>query len=162
MYSVADFISKFKIGARPNLFRVDVDMMGQMCQFMCKGAQIPGRTTGKMPINYMDNGFYLAGDTTYQDWTISVINDINFDVRFRLEDWMNMIKMQGTSLGVSGYSYMFDSRITQLDALGNDVVTYVLYNSFPVDISPIDLNWENRGSIQDYQVIFTFTHFGKE
>ncbi len=162
MYNLSDFISKFKIGARPNLFRVEIDALGEKCQFMCKGAQIPGRSIGKMPIAYLDNQFYLGGDTTYQDWTVTVLMDTDFYVRYRLEEWMNNIKGQGATKGYSGLNYLLDGRVIQMDALGNDVVTYVLYNMYPVDISPVDLSWESTSTIEEFQAIFSFSHFGKE
>lgn len=161
-YNISDFISRFQIGARSNLFRVEIDALGENGQFMCKGAQIPGRSVGKMPISYLDNMFYLGGDTTYQDWTVSVLVDTDFSVRFKIEEWMNKIKGQGASTGYSGLSYLMDGRVTQIDGLGNDIVTYILYNMFPIDISPIDLNWETPSTIEEFQAIFSFTHFGKE
>lgn len=161
-YNISTFISKFKIGARPNLFKVEIDALGDKCQFMCKGAQIPGRSIGKMPIAYLDNQFYLGGDSTYQDWTVSVLVDTDFSIRFKLEEWMNTIKGQGSSTGYSGLGYLQTGRVTQIDALGNDIVTYILYNLYPVDISPIDLNWETTSTIEEFQAIFSFSHFGKE
>lgn len=162
MYSVSNFISKFQIGARPNLFRVEIDQLGNSCQFMCKGAQIPGRSVSKLPVTYLDSQFYIGGDTTYQDWSINVMNDIDYDVRFRLEDWMNMIKQQGETRGHAGWTYLMDGRVTQLGPNGEDVITYVLFNMFPVDVTPIDLSWETTSTIEEYQVTFSFSHFGKE
>lgn len=161
-HGLTTFINKFKIGARPNLFRVETFILGDDCEFFCKGAQIPGRSINKMPISYLDNQFYLGGDTTYQDWTINVMNDIDFNIRFKIEEWMNLVKQQGNSRGFSGWSYLNDIRVTQLDSMGNDVITYILYNAFPIDTSPIDLSWETESAIQEYQTIFSFTHFGKE
>lgn len=162
MYSVTDFLGKFSVGARPNLFRVEVPMLGNTCSFMVKGAQIPGRSISKLPVTYLDNQFYVGGDTSYQDWTINVLNDINYDVRFRLEDWMNSIKGQGESSGVSGWQYLNNGEVTQIDSRGNDVVTYILYNMYPVDVTPIDLSWDTMSQIEEYQVTFSFSHFGKK
>jgi len=161
MYNISNFLSKFQIGARPNLFRVDVPMLGRTAPFMVKGAQIPGRTISKVPVNYRDNQFFVSGDTTYQDWTINVLNDINYDVRFRLEDWMNKIKEQGETRGVSGWDYLADGTVTQLDNNGEDVITYKMFNMFPVDVTPIDLSWDTTSAIEEYQVTFSFSHFGK-
>ena len=162
MYSISDFISKFKIGARPNLFRVELPQLGNNCSFFCKGAQIPGRSISKLGVTYLDTQFFIGGDTTYQDWTINIINDIDFDLRFRLEAWMNLIKQQGEVKGYSGWSYLVDGQVTQLDSNGGDVVTYKMYNMFPVDVTPIDLSWETSSTIEEYQVTFSFSHFGKE
>lgn len=160
-YSVSNFISKFQVGARPNLFRVEIDMLGNNCPFMVKGAQIPGRSISKLPVAYLDNQFFIGGDTTYQDWSINIINDINFDIRFKLEDWMNIIKQQGETKGFSGWDYFTNGIVTQLDGNGEDVVSYKLFNMYPVDITPIDLSWDTTSTIEEYQVTFSFSHFGK-
>ena len=162
MYSITNFLGKFQIGARPNLFRVEIPMLGNTCPFLVKGAQIPGRTISKTPVNYLDNQFFVGGDTTYQDWTINVLNDINYDIRFRLEDWMNSIKQQGQTSGVSCWQYLKDGQVTQIGSKGEDVITYTMYNMFPVDVTPIDLSWDTTSAIEEYQVTFSFSHFGKD
>jgi len=161
MYSISDFISNFRIGARPNLFRVEISLLGSKCKFFCKGAQIPGRSTSKVPVTFLDTQFFIAGDTTYQDWTINILNDSNYDIRFKLEDWLNTIKQQGEVKGYSGWSYLTDGEVTQIGTAGEDIVTYTLYNMFPIDVTPIDLSWDTTSTIEEYQATFSFSHFGK-
>ena len=81
-------------GARPNQFQVSIGGVGANVadslgggegkaniQFLCRAAQIPAMRIGEVPIPYRGRTLYLAGDRTFDDWTITVINDARFTVR---------------------------------------------------------------------------------
>jgi len=161
MPTITEFLSQFQAGARPNLFRVEIPFLGERISFMAKGAQLPAKTISKVPVNFMDNIFYVAGDTSYQDWTVTVINDTDFSVKFALENWMNVIKTSGQTAGDKGWSYLSEAYAIQLDALGNDIVTYKMFNVFPTDMSAIELSWDSKSTVEEMQLTLSFSHFGK-
>ena len=82
---LADFAANMaQGGARPNLFRVDLDPagpilsgLGQKFSFLCKASAIPASTVGVIPVPFRGRILKLAGDRTYADWTITVINDMD-------------------------------------------------------------------------------------
>src|SRR6185312_6992689 len=100
-FNVTDFRSQLPgDGARSNLFEVSLQfpiwvpnavLSGQKSNFMCKAAQLPGSTIGIAPLFYFGREIKLAGNRTYQDWTVQVINDEDFLIRNTLESWMNGI-----------------------------------------------------------------------
>lgn len=161
MPNISEFISQFQIGARPNLFRIEIPFLGERISFMASGAQLPAKTISKLPVNFMDNIFYVAGDTSFQDWTITVINDIDFSIKFALENWMNIIKTNGQTSGDKGWNFLSEGYVVQLDALGNDVVTYKMFNMFPTDMAAIELSWDSKSTIESFQITFSMSHFGK-
>jgi hypothetical protein len=161
MPDIASFVSQFSIGARPNLFRVEIPFLGDRLAFLAKGAQLPAKTISKVPVNFMDNIFYIAGDTSYQDWTITVINDVDFSVKFAIENWMNIIKANGQTIGDKGWGYLSEGYVTQLDGLGNDIVTYKFFNMFPTDMAAIELSWDSKSTVEEFQLTFSYSHFGK-
>lgn len=79
-------------GARPNLFDVTLAFpsyvtlggaAAPLTTFMAKAAQMPGATMGMAPLFYFGREVKLAGNRTWQDWTIQIINDENFLIRKR-------------------------------------------------------------------------------
>lgn len=159
--TIAEFVSQFSLGARPNLFRVEIPFLGDKLTFMAKGAQLPARTISKLPVNFMDNIFYIAGDTSYQDWTITVINDTDFAVKFAVENWMNIIKANGQTVGARGWNYLSEAYVTQLNAMGGDLITYKMFNVFPTDMAAIELSWDSKSTVEEIAITFSFSHFGK-
>ena len=57
--------------------------------FLCRSAQIPALTIGEVAVPYRGRQIYLAGDRTYDAWTVTIMNDRNYSVRSFLESWMD-------------------------------------------------------------------------
>ena len=68
-------------GARANQF--EVTMVGGGAQglqsrnfsFLCRSAQIPALTIGEVAVPYRGRQIFLAGDRTYDAWTVTIMND---------------------------------------------------------------------------------------
>ena len=87
-------------GARPNLFQVTlnnpagglgVDIDADMTSFMCEATQLPASTIGTLIVPFRGRQLKLAGDRTFDVWTTTIINDVNFKLRNAFETWMNAI-----------------------------------------------------------------------
>ena len=85
---VDDFKSKLVGGgARPNLYKVTMNYPSyaqgdvELTSFMCKAAQLPASVIAPLEVNFRGRKLQMAGDRTFEPWTITVINDIGFEVR---------------------------------------------------------------------------------
>ena len=74
-------------GPRANRFRVFLPRAGNKIEFLCKGAQIPAATLGEVPVSFRGHILKLAGDRTFADWSVTIINDMEFSARTALEAW---------------------------------------------------------------------------
>ena len=94
-------ISQFKTrpaggGARPNLFEVHIPSFptaatsaggiwsGEVVEdfrFMCKAAAMPASNSGVVDVPFRGRILKVAGDRTFDTWTITVINDEDFLIR---------------------------------------------------------------------------------
>jgi hypothetical protein len=156
-------------GARPNLFQVTMTFpafttestsSSQALTFLCKAAQLPGSTVGTVPLFYFGRELKFAGNRNFADWTITVINDENFKVRKAFESWMNSINSHATNLrndtalAPSGYSV--DAKVDQYDKAGSIIKSYKFVGAFPVDLSPIDLDWGANDSIEEFTTTLAY------
>ena len=158
-------------GARPNLFEVSIPNTSDSSfwsgnadfAFFCRASQIPGMTIGSVPVNYFGRQVKLAGNKTYADWTVTVINDENFAHRSQFEAWMNGINSASGNVraGSGGASdYTQTCKVTQLSKTGGSGVRfYSLHYAFPTDLSPITLDWGDNDTIEEYTVTFSFDYF---
>ena len=159
-------------GARPNLFSVSLvfptiaangNAAGQKATFMAKSAQLPGSTVGTVPVFYFGREMKFAGNRTFTDWTLQIINDEDFIIRNSLESWMNAINSHagnirdGAAVGPS--SYTVDAEVTQYGKAGNVLKTYKFVGLFPLDIAPIDLDWGSNDTIEEYSTTFAFQYW---
>jgi len=169
-FNVADFRAQMiGDGARPNLFAVTLTFpnialnsvaSGQKVTFMAKTAQLPGSTIGTVPVYYFGREMKFAGNRTFADWTLTIINDEDFSIRNSLESWMNAINSHAGNVrnagaaGSNGYSV--DAAVTQFGKTGNTLKKYNFVGLFPIDLAPIDLDWGSNDAIEEYQTTFAY------
>ena len=169
-FNVAEFrANMIGDGARPNLFSVSLVFptvaqngvaAGQKTTFMAKTAQLPGSTVGTVPLYYFGRELKFAGNRTFTQWTLQIINDEDFTIRNALESWMNSINSHATNVrdaaasNPSGYSV--DAIVTQYGKKGDVLKTYKFVGLFPIDVAPIDLDWGSNDSIEEYSVTFDY------
>ena len=95
----------------------------------------------------------LAGDRTFEAWTITIINDTGFEVRNAFEQWSNGINSHNGNTGLSNPTdYQADAIIEQLDKEGNTTKTYDFRGLWPSNIGAIDVSYESADTIQEFTV----------
>lgn len=169
-FNVAEFRSNMiGDGARPNLFQVTLTFptvatngvaAGQKATFMAKAAQLPGSTVGTVPVYYFGRELKFAGNRTFTDWTLQIINDEDFTVRNSIESWMNAINSHSSNVRAAGAAnplgYTVDAEVTQYGKTGDALKTYKFVGLYPLDLAPIDLDWGSNDTIEEYAVTFAY------
>lgn len=160
-FNISSFTSNFAgDGARPNLFEVSVPRIGQNFSFLCKAAQLPGSTVGVVEVPYFGRNIKYAGNRTFPEWTVTVINDEDFAVRNALEILMQDINShEENQASVLSDGYQFDAIVSQYSKTGEIIKTYEFKGMFPTDIAPIDLDWGSNDTIEEYAVTFAYQYW---
>ena len=164
---VDDFKSKLRGGgARPNLFKATINFPGyangdaELTSFLCETAQLPGSTFGTIVVPFRGRQLKMAGDRTFAPWTVTIINDTDFQVRNSMERWMNGINAHSANTGLtSPIAYEADLFIEQLDRDGTSLKKYTLRGAFPTEVSPIDVSYASNDEIERFTVTFEFQYF---
>ena len=156
-------------GARPNLFSVSLtfpalvsngSLAGQKITFMAKAAQLPGSTVGNVPVYYFGREMKFAGNRTFADWTLTIINDEDFTIRNAFENWLNNINSHSGNLrsvnATSPSNYTCDAEVIQYGKTGNELKKYKFVGMFPLDVAPIDLDWGSNDTIEEFSVTFAY------
>ena len=172
-FNVAEFrANMIGDGARPNLFKVSLTFptiaengtaASQKATFMAKSAQLPGSTIGTVPVYYFGRELKFAGNRTFTDWTLQIINDEDFAIRNALESWMNSINSHAGNVrsgsAINPSSYSVDAIVTQYGKSGQELKSYKFVGLFPVDVAAIDLDWGSNDSIEEYAATFAFQYW---
>ena len=164
---VDDFKSKLRGGgARPNLFKATINFPGyadgdaELTSFLCETAQLPGSTFGTIVVPFRGRQLKMAGDRTFAPWTVTIINDTDFQVRNAMERWMNGINAHSANTGLtSPIAYESDVFVEQLDRDGSSLKKYTLRGAFPTEVSPIDVSYATNDEIERFTVTFEFQYF---
>jgi hypothetical protein len=160
-------------GARPTLFQVQLNTkfnteLGSVSPFMVQGASLPGSNITPIEVGYWGRKIKVAGDRTFDDWSVTVMNDEDFKVRQILETWHNRINSVLGNLNTTGSAapdnYKEDATVTQYGkAAGQDrsgaLRSYKFVGLFPTQIGPIELSWEDNNRIETFQVNFSYDYY---
>lgn len=167
-------------GARPNLFEVAIPTLppdinydstaeGQAnFSMLCKAAALPASNIAPIDVPFRGRIFKVAGDRTFDTWTVTIINDQNFVIRNVMELWMQKIGQYGDGSGATDPNeYMVDAYVKQFkksrSATGFNTPTgegleaaalYKFYDIFPTNISQIDLSYDTSDTIEEFTVEF--------
>jgi hypothetical protein len=182
---MANTLSDFKKalsggGARPNLFEVAIPTLpegiayengsdGQLnFSMLCKAAALPASNIAPIDVPFRGRIFKVAGDRTFDTWTVTIINDQDFVIRNVMELWMQKIGQYGDGSGATDPNeYMVDAYVKQLrrspSATGFNspvgtgleaAALYKFYDIFPTNISQIDLSYDTSDTIEEFTVEF--------
>ena len=162
--------------ARPNLFEVvlafpdgvvdaSVNDLDAKSRFLVKAAALPASNITPINVRFRGRVLKIAGDRTFDEWTITVINDTDFAIRSSFERWMNsMAKVSDTSGNTNPADYTRDASVYQLgrsavapnsqESAQNMPIlrTYKFYSVFPTNISQMDLSYDQPDSIEEFTV----------
>lgn len=150
-------------GARQNLFQVQINNPANSSgdaktRFMCQAAQMPGSDIGVIPIFYFGRQMKVAGDRTFAEWTVTIINDEDFLIRNAMEEWSNQInRLQRNVREIARYKSV--AQVTQFSKGGDKLRTYEFNGIFPSNISPIEMDWSTTDQIELFQVTFQYDYW---
>ena len=165
-------------GARPNLFECELffpdeaipvnsskDEIADKSRFLVKAAQLPASNIAPILIPFRGRNLKIAGDRTFEPWTITVINDVDFKIRTAFERWMNLINKHEDNAGLTDpTAYQKDLFVRQLGRASLEGGTptsasqlpvlkmYKFHGTFPTNISDIALSYDSSDTIEEFSV----------
>ena len=160
--TISNFKSKLPGGgARSNLFEVVLTFPDtaqpdsavlEKARFLVKAANLPASNVSPIEVPFRGRILKIAGDRTFDSWTVTVINDTDFAIRSAFERWQNTINRLSDNTGlVNPADYQADAYIYQLDRDGSTLRSYRFYDTFPTQVGQIELAYDQPG-IQEFTV----------
>lgn len=158
-------------GARNTLFQVNITnpvngAADIKVPFMCKAAALPPSTLASIPLGYFGRKIQIAGDRTYEPWTVTLFNDEDFVIRNAMEEWSHSINSAVGNLreaaSASPSLYKADAQITQFSKTGIPLRVYRMVGIFPTDISSIDMAWDANDTVEEFTVTFNVDYWEVE
>lgn len=158
-------------GARPSLFNVfmsapagiGIDNVSvDKFRFVCKTAELPESNVSQIDVPYFGRKIKVAGERSFNDWAVSVLNDEDFSVRSMFETWSNAINRMVANVrdpAVATENYKVDLDVIQYGKDGSTIRAYQLVGAFPTQIGAIGLNWETANSIEEFGVTFAYDYW---
>ena len=164
-------ISQFKTklgagGSRPNQFNVILAWPAIIGAgtgddaLLVTSAALPASNVNPTIVQYRGREVKLAGERTFDPWTITVLNDSSMKLRGKFESWSNLMNNRHDNGGkISPAEYMCDMEVHQLDRNDKRVRGYKIFNAFPITVSEVALAYSANDVISEFNVTFQYSHF---
>jgi len=156
-------------GARANQFFVALSFPGYVSAgpaastqgaFLCSATTLPGSVVNPTIVQYRGREVKFAGERTFAPWTVTIMNDVSFNIRNALEQWMSgMNGLKDNNGFTNPVQYQNNINVTQLDRNNMPLKLYQLKSAFPVDLSEIQLSYGDNDTIETYTCTFQYQHY---
>ena len=184
-FTVSEFKSNLASGgggARPSLYEVSINNTHDSdlsfgptsakgwSGLLVKAASIPPANIAPLAVNYAGRAYKWTGFRTFDNWTVTVLNDEDFKIRGQMMDWMRIIsgKLDGTrdtdygspvTAGATAGYYEGNATVKQLGKDGTVKQIYKFYNIWPTELAEIAVDWSSD-MIQEYSIGFAYDYWG--
>ena len=157
-------------GVRPTMFEVELTFPDSVVSdptltttegtFLIKASQLPPSNVGQIQVPFRGRKLKVSGDRSFEDWSVTVINDVSFNLRKSFEEWSERIQNHNYALGSTTLNDYFASAIVrQLDRDGTQLRAYRFEGIWPSAIDSIDLDFDSTDTVEEYGVTFAVQYW---
>jgi len=164
-------------GVRANLFEVEIafpaltvpsgisdSTLTDKVKFLVKASALPASTIAPISVPFRGRELKIAGDRSFEPWTVTVINDTDFSIRGAFERWVNFMSRSLDNAGeVNPAVYQQDAWVYQLGRApmttaidSGDTIpilrAYHMFGVFPTNVSAIPLSYADNSNIEEFTV----------
>jgi|TARA_A100001234_G_C12612966_1_gene380336 hypothetical protein len=175
--NVSSFLNNIKQGVKSNLFLVEFEWPSvvtdgpdnDLANMLCKSAALPASNLGVIEVPFRGRTVKIAGDRTFDTWTVTIINDRNFTIRHGFERWMEAMNTHTGNTADAyipdqgGTGFLKDLTVKQLERDSTDegsvLREYKLWGCFPTNVSQIDVAYDSNDQIEDFTVEFQLQYW---
>lgn len=187
--SIINFRERIQELSRPNLFQVTIQFplfdgnesprggnrkgrgerrsgnsyFPEKSTFLVKAANLPASTIGVVEVPFRGRQLKIAGDRTFEPWTVTIMNEESMQLREHMERWAehmqyNQYNYQGAETIAD---YQASAVVDHLDRQGGSNGSYRFEGIWPSNISAIDLAWDSNDTAEEYTVEFQVQYWEK-
>ena len=168
------FKAQLKDAARPNRFWITINPIGaagadgvqssanipewqeEPMSFLVKSAGLPAATIGEIELNWQGMKAKIAGDPTFEDFTVTFVNDYEFKAKNFIEKWMQVVAKTDDNQRSSHARYKTEILVEQLGRTGEVIRTYNVQGAYPKQMDQVELSMESTDAVQELSVTFGY------
>jgi hypothetical protein len=137
--------------------------------FRCESSELPGKTIATSEDVSFGPTTKHAYDTTYSDINLTIMAGEDMIERAFFEVWMenivNNTNLAGGGMGSkAGLIKYYDQyatgqvRLYHTNNSGSVVARYTLYEAYPIQLSTMNLNWEEQNTYQRFSATISYRY----
>jgi hypothetical protein len=150
---------------RPNRFFVSIEDDSEWEEdfgYLVKACSMPSRTIGEIPLNWNGMVYKVPADPTFDDFTITFLNDIDCSVKDYFENWLELIATMNDNTRMTHDEVKATVVVQQLNGNGEVVRTYRMLHAHPKQMDAIELDYDTTDSVENFVITFSYSYFEVE
>jgi len=152
MASITNFISNFKGGTRRNRFLVSASwpsgVPNNLSTYHILSATMPPSDLGRVSIPHRGRVIHYAGDRSYRDWDIAILDDTEKALWNSFQEWHKQINSHVSNIHSASSDAFRDLKtdwtIKHLDLNGSILKTMTLKGCFPALVGGIEFDMNSQ------------------
>ena len=150
--------------SRPNLFEVVITdppsgFPTAGFPFQCKIATIPPSTMGVIEIQYFGRIIKIPGNRTFDNLSITILNDSDFTIRGAFEKWMSGMNSHEANTDGGAGANPCGLTLTHFDTQEHPTGRWKFVKCFPVALGEIGLDWGSNDTAEEFSVDFAYDYW---
>lgn len=134
-----------------------IDNIPGVLNVHCQASSLPQVNLSKIGVKFRGRELYYNGTISkFEDWTVTVREDIYFRARTALEHWHRYMASRTGHYGLITPMVTRDLTVYMLaPGINIPVATYTLFNAFPHTLGDITVNQDSDEEVVTYDVTFS-------
>ncbi len=131
--------------------------------YLVKSITIPSRSFGTLEHKRMGATRKVAGDPSYEDLTVTFLNDTSYSIRSLMDTWHENIIHQNSNYRQLANKYAQGSTII-VEKIGLKGIPFAIYKYNDVwikAIEPSELTQEVNDTLSEFQVVFAYNNWSR-
>jgi hypothetical protein len=156
------FKAAVRDAARPNRFFVQItggtaagSWSEEPFAYLAKSAGLPSRTIGDVILNWQGMQAKFAGDPTFEDFTMTFINDYDMKIKTYFEEWLQEIAETQSNVRTDPQTYKAEIIVDQLGRDGETLKSYTLKGAYPKQMDQVELSMESNDTPSELSITFS-------
>ena len=150
--------------SRPNLFEVEITgapggFPAALFPFQCKIATIPPSTMGVIEVPYFGRMIKIPGNRTFDNLSLTVINDANMQLRAAFEKWMARMNSHQSNESRTTDTETCGLTLKHFELGGGETGEWKFVDCFPVSLGEIGLDWGSNDTAEEFSVDFAYDYW---
>lgn len=162
-FSLSDFKTRIGGIVRPNLWYAEIITPTAIempdFSFRCEASTLPGKTIATVDDVGSGPALKLPYDINFNDIELTIICSDDMAERKAFEDWTDRIVDITGRVGYhDDYAKNKMLHLTQMNEKGKKLIKYTFFHVFPIQISPMNLSWEETNTYQRFTVTLSYRY----
>jgi hypothetical protein len=164
-FGIDSFIGSMTYGgARGNLYTVTLNApygSADDLTFRCKAASLPAATVGVIEVPYMGQISKWPGNTTYEEWNVTILMDEGLEARRAIEVWQDAINGRESNItqDTTTRNHFIDAVVTQYNKDGSVGAEYTIHGMWPTSLGAVEMSWEAASAVLEFQCSFAVQYW---